>query len=302
MPRTAATPRGRILAVAGAAAALAGAGTAAAASASAATVPAPAHTTVSTTAAVSAPAPGLGAGLTINAPRHVLTTTAGASPLAPASTAATPAGGTGGAGAGSHGSGSHGSTAVTTVSHGFATTAGSHAAGKTSHAATAGRHAGHTAAAHHAGRPAGPYQMYDSVTPSAIPGGKPIATYADGPYAASPAALHSKNVTWIDTNGTDPKGATVLDVEPGDATPASAATWASQRLTTHPRALAVIYTMRSEWAATQTAITTLPHWQQHHIRWWIADPTGTPHLVPGSDATQWYWGTHYDISTVNPGF
>ena len=61
------------------------------------------------------------------------------------------------------------------MSHGSATTAGSHAAGKTSHAATAGRHAGHTAAAHHAGRPAGPYQMYDSVTPSAIPGGKPIA-------------------------------------------------------------------------------------------------------------------------------
>ena len=150
--------------------------------------------------------------------------------------------------------------------------------------------------------PARPYQMYDSVTPSAIPGGKAVATYADGPYAASPAALHGHNVTWIDTNGTDPKGATVLDVEPGDATPAGAAAWAAQRLDTHPRATAVIYTMRSEWAAAQASIAALPHWQQHHIRWWIADPTGTPHLVPGSTATQWYWGTHYDISTVNPGF
>jgi hypothetical protein len=60
--------------------------------------------------------------------------------------------------------------------------------------------------------------------------------------------------------------------------------------------------MRSEWAAAQASIASLPHWQQHHVRWWIADPTGTPHVVPGSDATQWYWGTHYDISTVNPGF
>ena len=144
--------------------------------------------------------------------------------------------------------------------------------------------------------------MYDSVTPSAIPGGHAVATYADGPYAASPAALHGHNVTWIDTNGTDPAGATVLDVEPGDATPAGAAAWAGQRLDAHPHGTAVIYTMRSEWAAAQASIAGLPHWQQHHIRWWIADPTGTPHLVPGSDATQWYWGTHYDISTVNPGF
>ena len=169
-------------------------------------------------------------------------------------------------------------------------------AAKTAAKVTPARHARHHTA------PARPYQMYDSVTPSAIPGGKAVATYADGPYAASPAALHGHHVTWIDTNGTDPKGATVLDVEPGDATPAGAATWAAQRLDTHPHSTAVIYTMRSEWAAAQTSIAGLPHWQQHHVRWWIADPTGTPHIVPGSDATQWYWGTHYDISTVNPRF
>jgi hypothetical protein len=38
------------------------------------------------------------------------------------------------------------------------------------------------------------------------------------------------------------------------------------------------------------------------VRWWIADPTGHPHLVPGSQATQWYWGENYDISTAEPGF
>jgi hypothetical protein len=151
--------------------------------------------------------------------------------------------------------------------------------------------------------PARPYQMYDSVTPSAIPGGKAAATYADGPYAATPSQLTGHGpVTWIDTNGTDPRGATALDVEPGDATPQMAATWTAQHLDAHPHGTAVIYTMRSDWAATQTAIAGLPRWQQHDVRYWIADPTGTPHLVPGSSATQWYWGSNYDISTVTPGF
>jgi hypothetical protein len=149
--------------------------------------------------------------------------------------------------------------------------------------------------------PAQPYEMYDSVTPSAIPAGHPIATYADGPYAATPAQVAGRQVTWIDTNTSDP-GANVLDVEPGDATPPQAATWAQQRLTEHPGQIAVIYTFRSDWAACQAAIATLPQNMQSHVRWWIADPTGVPHMVPGSSATQWYWGTNYDISTVAPGF
>ena len=159
----------------------------------------------------------------------------------------------------------------------------------------------HATRHHHA--PARPYQMYDSVTPSAIPAGHPIATYADGAYAASPSQVTGHGpVTWIDTNGSDPSGATALDVEPGDATPVQAASWAAQRLNTHPHATAVIYTMRSDWAAAQAAVSTLPSWQQHHVRWWIADPTGIPHIIPGASATQWYWGTSYDISNVSPGF
>ena len=129
-----------------------------------------------------------------------------------------------------------------------------------------------------------------------------IATYATGPYAASPGAVAGrKAVLWIDTHGTDPQAA-ALDVEPGDATPSMAANWAWQRLQAHPREHAIIYTMRSEWAAAQASIGTLPRWMQHHVRWWIADPTGYPHVVPGSNATQWYWGTHYDITTATPGF
>jgi hypothetical protein len=284
-PRLTRASRARILAFAGTAAALAGAGTAAAANASAATTP---HTTAVTAAAVT-PATALPAGLasgpyalTGTGPAPALTgTTPHArvpAPVAtPAEAPAAPAGPA--AGHATHG------TAVTTTT-------------RTAHL-NHGTRPDHPAASHawH-----GDYQMYDSVTPSSIPGGKAVATYADGPYAATPAAMTGKNVTWIDTNGSDPHGATVLDVEPGDATPAGAATWAAQRLDYHPHSLAVIYTMRSEWAAAQTAVSALPHWQQNHVRWWIADPTGTPHIVPGSSATQWYWGTNYDISTVTPGF
>jgi hypothetical protein len=173
----------------------------------------------------------------------------------------------------------------------------------------------HAAAAYHAApahlaaaarpavpaQPAQPYQFYDSVTPSAIPAGHEIATYADGPFAVSPSQVAGHKVLWIDTNGSDPS-ANALDVEPGDATPSQAATWAQQKLSSDPHTIAIIYTMQSEWQPTQAAIGTLPSWMQSHVRWWIADPTGVPHMVPGANATQWYWGQNYDISTANPGF
>jgi hypothetical protein len=148
-----------------------------------------------------------------------------------------------------------------------------------------------------------PYQMYDSVTPGRIPSGKAVATYATGHFAVSAAQVYGRRwVVWIDTNGTDPANASVLDVEPGNVGPSAAAAWARARLSADPNAVARIYTMRSEWQAAKSAIATLPAWMQSHVKWWIADPTGVPHVVPGSNATQWYWGPNYDISTVNPGF
>lgn len=145
------------------------------------------------------------------------------------------------------------------------------------------------------------YLIYDSVTPAAIPSHHIIATYATGNYAVSPAQVAGRRVMWIDITGTDPAAA-ILDVEPGDATPSLAASWAWHRLTANPRSLARIYTMRSEWPAVQAAVATLPPRMRSRIRWWIADPTGIPHIVPGSDATQWYWGHSYDITTATPHF
>lgn len=151
-------------------------------------------------------------------------------------------------------------------------------------------------------KPAAPYLIYDSVIPSALPANHVAAAYATGPYAASPSQLAGKGpVVWIDTNGSDP-AASALDVEPGDATPSVAASWARQRLSEHPHAVARIYTNISEWAAVKASVAALPQKMQTRVRWWIADPTGVAHLVPGSDATQWYWGSRYDISTATPRF
>jgi hypothetical protein len=150
--------------------------------------------------------------------------------------------------------------------------------------------------------PSQPYLIYDSVEPSTVPAGQPVATYADGPFAASPYEVAGRgNVMWIDTNGSDPQ-ASALDVEPGDATPGIAAQWVQQKLTDQPKATAIVYTSLGEWAQVQAAIGTLPSTMQSHVKYWVADPTGTPHMVPGASATQWYWGSTYDISTAQPGF
>ncbi len=147
-----------------------------------------------------------------------------------------------------------------------------------------------------------PFRLYDSVTPQWIPPGAAVATYATGGYAVPASVVAGRSlVLWIDTRGTDP-AAQALDVEPGDATPAVAAAWASARLTHWPNKVARIYTMISVWPAVKAAIASLPPQMQSHVHYWIADPTGVPHIVPGSMATQWYWGPHWEISRALPGF
>jgi hypothetical protein len=147
-----------------------------------------------------------------------------------------------------------------------------------------------------------PYTIYDSVTPSTIPSGQAAAVYANGAYAASSAqAAGHRSVLWIDTNGSDP-AANVLDVEPGDATPAGAAQWVQHRLTDRPHSVAIVYTMMSDWQQVKDNMAALPGWMHSKVRYWIADPTGVPHIVPGASATQWYWGSSYDLTTANPNF
>lgn len=147
-----------------------------------------------------------------------------------------------------------------------------------------------------------PYLIYDSVIPTAIPPGVQVATYADGVHPTPASAVAGRRrVLWIDVTGGDP-AAQVLDVEPGCASPSVAASWADRRLSTHPGATAIIYTTIGQWAIVKADIGALPAAMQARVRWWIADPTGVPHLVPGSQATQWYWGPRYDISTATSQF
>jgi hypothetical protein len=146
--------------------------------------------------------------------------------------------------------------------------------------------------------PVRPYLVYDSVLPRALPANHVVAVYATGPYAVPASAVRGqKQVLWVDVRGTDP-AASVLDIEPGCASPYAAASWTSDRLSTYPGSLAVLYTSIAEWSLVQTQVAGLPAWMRARIRWWIANPTGYPHLVPGSDATQWYWGSSFDISTA----
>jgi hypothetical protein len=146
--------------------------------------------------------------------------------------------------------------------------------------------------------PVKPYLIYDSVLPGALPAHHVAAVYATGPYAIPASAVQGRSrVLWIDVRGTDP-AADVLDIEPGCASPATAAAWVTARLRQSPGSLAVLYTSIAEWALVKDEVAGLPGWMQARIRWWIANPTGYPHLVPGSDATQWYWGSSVDISTA----
>jgi hypothetical protein len=150
--------------------------------------------------------------------------------------------------------------------------------------------------------PAQPYTFYDSVTPQDIPAGGVVATYATGEYASTPSQVADRGqVMWIDSTGLD-YSANALDVEPGNVGPSGAASWAYNRLQDYPNSIAIIYTYQAEWPSVQQAVSSLPASMQSRIHWWIADPTGVPHIVPGSMATQWAWGPSYDTSEALPGF
>lgn len=170
-----------------------------------------------------------------------------------------------------------------------------------------GQSSHHSAARHHSARVrvhrlTHPYRLYDSVRPASIPARQAAAVYATGSYYATPAQVrHLGHSLWIDVTGRN-YSASVLDVEPGDATPSQAASWVWHRLHAHPHSLARVYTMRSQWGPARAAMNGLPSWMRAHVHWWIADPTGVPHIIPGAQATQWYWGSNYDISSAKPGF
>jgi hypothetical protein len=130
-----------------------------------------------------------------------------------------------------------------------------------------------------------------------------VGTYSTGARPVPAAAVAGrKQVLWIDTLATDPAGSGALDVEPGCASPSQVPGWVSARLKAHPGQVAIVYMSLAEWPQVQADVASLPAWMRSRIRWWVADPTGVPHIVPGSSATQWYWGATYDESMAAPNF
>lgn len=147
--------------------------------------------------------------------------------------------------------------------------------------------------------------MYDSVDPGKIPAtAEKVALYRNGLYAADPATWGDKwpRVYWIDVLGNDPVNASILDVETGDAHPYQVSSWCDERLADHPDWLCRIYCNLSTWPAVKSQVATMPQNQRRQVRYWIANPTGQRHYVPGSAATQYEWAENWDLSAVRPSW
>jgi len=146
--------------------------------------------------------------------------------------------------------------------------------------------------------------MYDSTRPSAIPADATVvALYRNGRYAATQEQGNQFPMRlWIDVLGTAAQNASILDIETGDATPETVLSWVPARQQFHPYSVARLYCDLSTWPAVKGYVAQLDQSQRAMVRYWIANPTGLPHLVPGSDATQYEWLTGYDVSAFGPGW
>lgn len=152
-------------------------------------------------------------------------------------------------------------------------------------------------------QPPKPTVFYDSAQSDAVPSGNDAAFYANGAYTPRPEDVKGReHVLWIDVTGANPR-AGAIDVEPGDATPHSAAMWVKAKLGLEPKSRPIIYTFSAGWQDCRNEVTDhLPKWMQDRVRWWIAHPTGHPHILPGADATQWGWYKTRDTNSARPGF
>ena len=138
--------------------------------------------------------------------------------------------------------------------------------------------------------------VYDSVDWRLIPrDAKGVAYYIDGAkhYDAGidlslfPDLIESYVFTITTTGGSAAK---IIDCETGDveipglasALSVSGADW--------------IYIDKYQWQRYFSTLQELRTNKGVVPKWWIADWTNVPHLVPGSDATQWTSETNYDVS------
>ena len=147
--------------------------------------------------------------------------------------------------------------------------------------------------------------IYDSIFVDELPKNAYIAVYGNGIYAANLEVVKKrkpKKVLTIDVIGNRPDF-NMLDIETFDATPQDAPPWVRKHVDHFgigdPHVHARLYCNLSTWPLAKAQVAQLPWEYRQHVRWHIANPTGVPHLVPGSTATQWYWGKRYDQSLAH---
>ena len=118
-----------------------------------------------------------------------------------------------------------------------ATNKAPHQAAPASHGAAQHSASSNQQHSQHQVQPARPFLIYDSVTPTAIPPHRMVATYATGGYAVPASQVAGRGrVLWIDT-GRDPKPGRWTSSS-GDATPWIAASSAWHELSATPAAVA----------------------------------------------------------------
>lgn len=140
--------------------------------------------------------------------------------------------------------------------------------------------------------------MYDAVTPGNIPAGAQlVAGYADGIYANLPelrARFPHATVVEIAVHWTT--RAHVLDVEPGDATPAQAVQWLTQTMRDVDTARLTLYCGTDRWPAVRAAVQAAGIGQPQY---WVAQYDGDPTIPAGAVAKQHVGDFHgYDQSSV----
>lgn len=149
--------------------------------------------------------------------------------------------------------------------------------------------------------------MFDSVNVNNIPkDAKWVAGYVNGIWPTYHDLVKSHpNAQHVSITINASEVADVLDVEKGDATPSQAPVWAkAMRAKGHTP---IIYTSLSNVSTVREEFTKV---NEAEPMFWVADWTNSPHLVPGSIATQWADGTeaypglakYCDTSTVSPNW
>lgn len=137
--------------------------------------------------------------------------------------------------------------------------------------------------------------LYDTKTPFGI------MYYLNGAASAWPVSAIEQVKLWtpyslgVDVNA---EGiGDVLDVERYDATPEMAPSWLLERRSDPAQVIPPgVYCNKSTWPAVITEVNLAGI---NHPPYFISDPTGVLHLVPGSAATQWAWMAGYDVSTTS---